>query len=433
MPDAFVNVTEVPGTSTVETKRVAIQETRTLTGVETKSDAWGKIIPVTFGRTRVPGALIWASNFYKTTSGFDATTTQIDRYTQNVQFLQPAADVPFELNEGVEGTRTTSQVVRETVTSSAIDLCYSFGKEGDPRRKRYVDKMRINDVVVYDSKTNYIAPGLGFSVRYGYSDAIDGVMAGYANGDLFYPGQTLVIFNKFPTASFGDKIPDRVDVEFGCIEYDPPIEVPDNCFFFQRVVANRIDDKVYIDNESTIEFNFVNPTMIVYTIYEPNVYSHSVGFDGFEVLAQKTIGAGTGSIIYKKLSLQDNTFYNSRAKHTVKRNGEELDHCASVVEVLEYFNSPFDGNYDPWPTSNLFNPTVIEQVNGGPYTAPVPGPSYASLSMLVNYPVARFANFPNTIEGQSGVVGEGAVPPGGNTGPYTVFLYSLNNPCVQIL
>lgn len=410
----------------VNEKRTAIQETVSLTGVETGSDAWGKVIPVTFGRTRVPGALIWASNFYKTTSTFQVDTEWRDRYEYN---SYGSDALTFQGNDVPVGKSTT----KEEITSSFIDLCYSFGKDGDTRRKRFVDKIRINEIEVFNSQTKYVAPGLGFSIRYGYDDSIDPVMAGYENGDLFYPGQTLIIFNKFPTANFGDAIPKSIDVEFGCILYDDPIPQPDNCYFFQRVIAKRIQEKVYIDNESTIEFNFVNPTMLVYHIYEPNVYSHSVAFDGFTVLAQKTIGAGTGSIIYKKLSLQDNTAYNGRVKTTVKRNGIELDNCASVVEVLEYFNAPFDNNFDPWPTNGLFGPATIEAVQSGDYAKAVAGPSYASLALLSNYPVARFTQYPYTIEGQGGAVGEGANAPGGNAGPYTAFLYSVNNPCIQIL
>lgn len=191
--------------------RTALAETTSLTGLSTQSDAWGKVIPLTFGRTRVPGVLVWASEFYKTTDGFDTTTKFIDKYYTNILAL------PQNGGSGPSAVTETSQTTRETVTTSYIDLCYSFGKDGDTRRKRYVDIIRINETVVYDSKSGYIAPNLGFNIRYGYDNNIDPLMAKYANGDLFYKDQTLLIFNRFPLADYGDAVPKSIDVEFGCV------------------------------------------------------------------------------------------------------------------------------------------------------------------------------------------------------------------------
>lgn len=198
---------------TSQTTKKAIDPVVSLTGIETQSDAWGKVIPLTFGRTRVPGVLVWASEFYKTTGGFDVTVTNKDRYYQNYTSLQPSGAVT---NTTDVQENSNSQTTRETIETTNIDLCYSFGKEGDPRRKRYVDVIRVNEVEIYNSQTGYIAPNIGFNIRYGYDNTIDPLMAKYANGDLVYKGQTLIIFNKFPTADFGDAIPKSIDVEFGC-------------------------------------------------------------------------------------------------------------------------------------------------------------------------------------------------------------------------
>lgn len=195
----------------------AIEPVTSLTGIETASDAWGKIIPLTFGRTRVPGVLVWASEFYKTTSGFDTTVTTFDQYTQNYNVLRDPSSIGHDFASTVTTTDVTTQTTRTSINAVNIDLCYSFGKEGDKRRKRYVDVIRINEIEVYNSQTGYVAPNIGFNIRYGYDNSIDPLMAKYANGDLLYKDQTLIIFNKFPTGDFGDAVPQSIDVEFGCL------------------------------------------------------------------------------------------------------------------------------------------------------------------------------------------------------------------------
>lgn len=205
-----------------------------LTNIQSKADTWGKVIPLGFGRHRVAGALVWASDFYATTSGFDETTSKQNIYTEysfssgrdaeakGAGMFDVVVNPPQDVSQP-----PVTQVTHSQTKSSSIDLCYSFGKEGDKRRKRYVDKIRINDTLAYDSKTGYIAPGLAFSIRYGYNDdQIPGLMQGYDDGIYYYKGQTLIVFDKFPTGNYGDAIPSSVDVEFGCCAAPP--EDPDN-------------------------------------------------------------------------------------------------------------------------------------------------------------------------------------------------------------
>lgn len=223
----------------VTTTRVRDDIETTLTNINAKSDAWGKIIPMSFGRCRVGGALIWSSNFYKTTETYDdVTTTQnlIDWY--NVPTVVPVPYIksesdggqtiawgdplertvigPPDFEKSTQVRNSGSQVTHGSETGSNIDLCYSFGVEGDPRQKRYVEKIRINDIIVYDTTTDYLADGLALSIRYGYDNAPPALMERYDNGKFHYKNQTLIVFDRFPLAQFGDSIPDSVDVEFGC-------------------------------------------------------------------------------------------------------------------------------------------------------------------------------------------------------------------------
>ncbi len=208
-----------------------------LTNIATKADTWGKVITQGYGRHRVAGALVWASNFYATTSGFDETTTTQDIYTSysvsegSDAVAKGASIFDTVVNPPQDVSRPpVSQVTHHSSKSSAIDLCYSFGKEGDTRKKRYIDKIRINDTLAYDVETGFVAKNLAFSVRYGYEDDIPELMSKYDDGKFHYKGQTLVIFNQFPTANYGDAIPSTVDVEFGCCQAGS-IPEPDGCGF----------------------------------------------------------------------------------------------------------------------------------------------------------------------------------------------------------
>lgn len=207
----------------VTTTRVRDEVTTQLTNISTKSEAWGKIIPMGFGRHRVAGALVWGSQFYKTTQSFDDVTTTKsivtwqsvstgrDAVARGGSIFSPVVNEPEDVvyNSG-------SQVTHGEAINSYIDLCYSFGTEGDTRKKRYIEKIRVNDTIIYDTTIGYIADGIGFSIRYGYDDAPPALMSKYPNGKFHYKGQTLVCFDRFPLALFGNSIPDTVDVEFGC-------------------------------------------------------------------------------------------------------------------------------------------------------------------------------------------------------------------------
>lgn len=220
----------------VTTTRVRDDITTTLTNIDTKSDAWGKVIPMGFGRHRVAGALVWASQFYKTTESFDDVTTQKSIVTWNDhQDIIRTVKVNDQVVGGYQSSTNTiydvvkssgSQVTHGESTASYIDLCYSFGTEGDKRRKRYIEKIRVNDTIVYDTTQDYIADGIGFSIRYGYDDAAPALLEKYPNGKFHYKGQTLVCFDRFPLATFGDSIPSSVDVEYGCCSAAPIIIPP---------------------------------------------------------------------------------------------------------------------------------------------------------------------------------------------------------------
>jgi hypothetical protein len=206
----------------ITTTRTRDDIVTTLTNLDTKSDAWGKVIPMGFGRHRVAGALVWASQFYKTTESFDDTTTQ-----QSIVSWLDHQDVYNSITGADEGVTNTpfdvvrssgSQVTHGSTENAYIDLCYSFGTEGDVRKRRYIEKIRVNDTLIYDQSQSppFIMDGIGFSVRYGYDNAAPDLMAKYPNGIFHYKDQTLLIFDKFPLSVFGNATPQSVDVEWGC-------------------------------------------------------------------------------------------------------------------------------------------------------------------------------------------------------------------------
>lgn len=185
-----------------------------LTNIETASDAWGKFIPFSWGLSRVGGALVWASPFYKNLESFRTTT----QYRSVSTWLEP----PNLLAGQFTPTRQTSEEVYETgssvttISSYYIDAAYSLGFEGDLRQNRLLQKVRINGNVVYDASTGFIQAGIAFSVRRGDQLAIDPVMADFiaTTGKYFYPGQTYIVFDKLPLGAFGNAMPQSVDVEF---------------------------------------------------------------------------------------------------------------------------------------------------------------------------------------------------------------------------
>lgn len=185
-----------------------------LTNIETASDAWGKFIPFSWGLSRVGGALVWASPFYKNLESFRTTT----QYRSVSTWLEP----PNLLAGEFTPNRQTSEQVYETgssvttISSYYIDAAYSLGFEGDLRQNRILQKVRINGNIVYDASTGFIQAGIAFSVRRGDQLAIDPVMADFiaTTGKYFYPGQTYIVFDKLPLGAFGNAMPQSVDVEF---------------------------------------------------------------------------------------------------------------------------------------------------------------------------------------------------------------------------
>lgn len=221
----------------ITTTRVREDITTTLTNIDTKSDAWGKVCPMSFGKVRIAGALVWGSQFYKTTASFDDVTTQksIVTWKDSGQVIHKEllngrlmVDQSYPTNSLTDVVQSSgSQVTHGESTANFIDLCYSFGTEGDTRRKRYISKIRVNgDTVIYDTEKAFIMDGIAFSVRYGWDNAPPALMEKYPNGKFHYKGQTLVCFDRFPLATFGNSIPNSVDVEFGCCA--APAEDPDN-------------------------------------------------------------------------------------------------------------------------------------------------------------------------------------------------------------
>lgn len=178
-----------------------VGSTSALTNVEAQSDAWGKFIPMTWGFVRVGGALIWGSPYYK----------NIDEFRNSTQYTATSYQSGV-----VVGTEIIENGVSNTeVTTYFIDLAYSIGFEGDTRTTRRMKRVRVNGVAVYDAETSYIAPGIGFSIRQGGSASIDPVMAKYPDtGIYWYPGQTYIIFDRFPLANYGGALPQSVDIEF---------------------------------------------------------------------------------------------------------------------------------------------------------------------------------------------------------------------------
>lgn len=210
----------------ITTTRVRDDIVTTMTNISTKSDAWGKVIPMGFGRHRVGGALVWASQFYKTTETYSDVTTKKNIVhwldTQNVVSFPPGGNIQNTvINTEFDVTRSSgSQVTTGTFEDAFIDLCYSFGIEGDTRKKRFIEKVRINDTVVYDTSIGFVADGIAFSIRYGYDNAPPALLEKYPNGKFHYKGHTLICFEKFPLSLFGNSIPDNVDIEWGCCGFE---------------------------------------------------------------------------------------------------------------------------------------------------------------------------------------------------------------------
>lgn len=210
----------------ITTTRVRDDIVTTLTNIDTKSDAWGKVVPMGFGRHRVAGALVWASQFYKTTESYEDVTTKknIVTWLNHNEIRTYVKGIPVDkeiINDVSDVVRSSgSQVTRGTFEEAFIDLCYSFGTEGDTRRKRFIEKVRVNDTIVYDTSKGFIADGIAFSIRYGYDNAPPALLEKYPNGKFHYKGQTLICFDKFPLNTFGNSVPSSVDVEWGCCGFE---------------------------------------------------------------------------------------------------------------------------------------------------------------------------------------------------------------------
>lgn len=240
-------------------------ETISLTGKNAAADTWGKQIPLGWGANRTLCKLVWSSPFYNVSRDFSTTTAYQDiargyRYGDGLN--GPTALPPEVVGSG--STTTT-----ETHSEQYIDMCFSAGKEGDPRKRRYVKKIFVNDTPIYDVEKNYVAEGIGFNIRYGYEDppTIDPVMAAYEKtGKFFYPHQTLIILERFPLALYGNAIPQSFEVEFGCCLPGPP---PDLClnpgphYVRQQVIASTgtYGNKVFLPGMQAGDFVTIQFTL----------------------------------------------------------------------------------------------------------------------------------------------------------------------------
>lgn len=308
-----------------------------LTNIATKSDAWGKVIPYGWGRHRVAGALIWASDFYATVSGFDEVTETTDIYTQTDNQVgyadydagewmvhKPVILLPPDPGDPTKTSTWTSpggsQVTTSRTKSSSIDLCYSFGKEGDKRRRRFVDKIRINDTLAYDRSTGFIAPGLGFTVRMGWAEKILPLMANFEDGIYWYKGQDLILFDKFPTGNYGDAIPNSVDVEFGCCGSAPV----GPCSFYLDVNAYGETAPLYY-GKNDLSFHEYRPGDLLIYYNRTKIGENNIVDNSFSILESQNQGSYSYRVGAKILTASEAT--------SIMQNAKQLSDAASLLHL----------------------------------------------------------------------------------------------------
>jgi hypothetical protein len=418
-PDVHYGVAEATSVrDEITTTRVRDDIVTEMTNIETKSDAWGKVIPMGFGRHRVAGALVWASQFYKTTETYTDVTTKKNivhwRDNQMTTSFPPGGNIVNKtVTTEFDVVRSSgSQITTGTFEDAYIDLCYSFGTEGDVRRKRFIEKVRINDTVVYDTSKGFVADGIGFSIRYGYDNAPPALLEKYPNGKFHYKGQTLICFEKFPLELFGNSIPNSVDVEWGCCGF----ETGGNMCQLQAAYTLYGDDPISVGGGAT-PYQFKAGDLLLLIASDAG----NVNFSKFTSSVSSSFGGKSYKVGLWALSSNDAASLNSsgytlstgkaRLILRVHNTNTGLPILESMVRQLEWRQVSAGATYTPSESGSL---------GYGVCFAFSPDASYQD-----------FSGFVSNGEGIGGGIGgiENVPAPGGG---WNIFSCVIASPCLQV-